>query len=381
MKAGRAVALAAVGSLASIAPAGAATLDFSGTIGARAGYGTNPFLVPGVTDGSILGGVTIAPQLIRSTAVSATVLSGQYDRDIYATRYDPSDSLTVDLRHRQQINAQLIGNAHVGFQSSVSSPIGSEFDPTVTDALTIGRRSRRLTGDAGFDWQPNARDSYTGAITATRATYAGRTASNYDQYGANLSFLRAINARTSVGARVNASRTNSRGASDSTAYQPSLSLQQVLSAAWTFRGSIGAIFQRTSEAGLSDSSISIGFQGSLCGRYPRYSVCLDASRQTAPSGIGGLRTDLQIGFQFDYTFSEASRLNASASYIDSKARSTVPAPDQRFIQAQLDYQHDLTQRLSVGIGERYQSRTFQGQSQARSISVNINARWRFGRLR
>jgi len=373
-------------------PAAAADILFGGTAQVRLGYADNPFLDPNSRGGSVQVGGTIAPQLTRTTALGQTVLSGTYDRQQYLTHYDFSDSIAADLRHSQRFSERLQGSFHAGYQNSLNAFLGGNLNRSIIDQtsanqspgdlLTTGQRTKTLTGDTTFNWIPTERDSLSFGGNVSRATYGGArnglTASNYTAYGANVSYMRAFGARTKVGLQFVASHTDSGLYGTSTSYQPNVVLQQQLSQVWSFNGSVGGIFQTTGFP-LRRSSHSLGFNASLCGIYPRHSVCFTGSRQTAASGIGGLRTDLRFGVQGSYQINQHSRITGGADISNSKSRDFAAIANQKFRQASLDYSHDVTQRISVGFGGRYQWRDYQISGKARALSGTINLSARFGR--
>lgn len=391
MRAGRFLAFAA---FVPLFPASAADVVFGGTAQVRLGYADNPFLQPNSPGGSAQIGGTIAPRLTRTTALGETVLSGSYDRQQYLSNYDYSDSIAADLRHAQRFNERVRGAFHVGYSNSLNPFIGGNlnqqnFDPNVidrsiVDQLTVGQRTRQVTGDADIDWTPTERDNFSVGGNATRSTYqrstSGLLASNYTSYGGNFSYLRAFGGRTKVGLSFAVNNTDSGIYGSSRSFQPNVVLQQQISQIWAFNGSVGGIFQKTG-APFRRSSHSLGFNASLCGTYPRHSMCFSGSRQTSASGIGGLRTDLRFAANVSYRIDQRSRISASADMSTSKTKDFVGLGNQKFRQASFDYSRDVTQRISVGFGGRYQWRDYQIQGKAHALAGTVNLSARFGRTK
>ena len=372
--------------LLSVAPAIGAPMDFGGTAEVRAGYGTNPFLVSGQNGGSGLVGFTLSPVLTRRAETSTTSLGVTYNRDQYFRRYDHADDFLVDLNRTQQLSTKLSATAHAGYSSSISAFISPTFDnivvdPTVIDQLALGQRRKRIEGDAGLSWQPTARDTFTLGVNAEKDSYGGRTAIDYYYYGANGSYSRAISSHTRIGVQLAASKVDQKGFRDSISYSPSFLLTQEINQHWTFNGSIGGIIDREHRTtGGTDTTTSLGFSGSLCGTYPRLNTCITASRQSAPSGIGGLRRQTQIGVTADYQLTEHSRLSGAASYGVSTEASPAIFPRQHFTLARIDYDRDLTRRISAGAGATYQSNTGGSLYGGHSVTVTAHLRAKFGRL-
>ena len=386
MRAARFLVLAAA---IPLSPAAAADLLFGGTAQVRLGYADNPFLDPNAPGGSAQVAGTLAPRLTRTTSLGQTVLSATYDRNQYLSHYSYSDSIAADLRQSERFNERLSGAFHAGYLNSKNPFIGSSLaqpvDPTTgaatpIDELTTGQRTQSYTADTNFSWIPTARDSMTIAGNYTRSTYdsSGRTlASNYSNYGGNASYMRTLGPRSKVGLQVVVNHSDSDAYGSSTSYQPNLVLQWAFTQFWAFNGSVGAIFQNATG---QKASHSLGFNGSLCGTYPRDTICFTASRQTAASGIGGLRTDLRFGTNFTYRLTEHSSITGTASYSNSKSKGgTVADQDQKFTQAGVDYSRVVSQRVSVGFGGRYQQRSSQLQGKAHALSGTINLTASFGR--
>jgi len=390
VRAGRFLAFAAV---VPLFPAAAADILFGGTAQIRLGYADNPFLAFDPPGGSGQVGGTIAPQLIRTTGLGKTTLSASYDRQQYFSHYDYSDSIAANLTHTQRFNERLDGTFHAGYLNSLNPFLGSNLnqpnlvDPSAgqspVDLLTVGQRTRQVNGDADFNWSPTERDFLSFGGNATRSTYNrsgnGLLASNYTSYGANVSYMRALGARTKLGLQFVANHTDSGLYGTSTSYQPNVVLQMQLNQVWSFNGSVGGIFQKTG-APFHSSSRSLGFNGSLCGTYPRHSICFTGSRQTAASGIGGLRTDLRFGINGSYRITEHSRISGTAESTSSKTKDFAAVGNQKFRQASFDYSRDVSRRISVGFGGRYQWRDYQIQGKAHALSGTVNLSARFGRI-
>jgi hypothetical protein len=365
-------------------PSAAATVTFGGVAQVRLGYVDNPFLERNAPGGTIQVGGTITPRLTRSTALGKTVLTGSYTREQYASHYDYSDAISADLEHSQQLSERLKGTLHAAYSNSLNPFIDSNVDPSQIDLLTVGQRSRRISGDGSLDWTPSAIESVSVSVNAAHSTYGqsrtGALATDYTSYGASGSYMRAFGARTKLGLQLVYSHSDSGFYGTSDSYQPNLIVQRALSQFWAFNGSVGGIFQKSGGL-VSSTSHSLGFNGSLCGTYPKYTLCFTGSRQTSASGIGGLRTELRFGTTFSYRIDQRSRLTFNGIYSDSKSggNGLTAVPAQTFAQGGLDYSRDLNQRISAGFGARYQWRDYRGLSKAHGMAATVNISARFGR--
>jgi len=432
------LALAFLASLLGLQPVRAAGLEWGATVQGRVGYGSNPFLDQRGNAGTGLVGATVAPVLRWREPTAVTELSGSYNRNQYFSRYGNADDYTIDLRRNQQVSAKLSVNAHVGYFSSISGgllspyydagpavtgPVGVDagtiggslntgagglgavggalgsgsvpsgfasgpviINPGTVDRLAVGARQRRLSGDAGFNWQPTARDNIHASVLAERDTFT-RFGGDYDYLSANAGYLRTLDARTSVGFDVTVGRVYSRAFPDSSSVQPSVTVQRRVGARWTLNAGVGAIIasQRGDGEIRRRTTVTPGFNASLCGEYPRASVCLSASRTAAPSGIGGLRRQTQFGVNGTFRLTERSRLIGAATYGISDSGNAVLINgvrygNQRFALARLDYQRDLSRRISAGVGGSYQARSGAGLSDVHALAITFNLTARLGRL-
>ena len=367
-----------------------AEVTWGATAEARLGYGTNPFL-SGAGDndaGSGLVGFTLAPHLDWAQPTGLTTLAASYNRDQYFSRYGSADDYGVDLRRRQRVTGRLTATADAGYFSSRSGLLSTYYNgvitsPNLVDALAVGTRQRRTHGDLGLDWRPNARDDLQLSAFAEHDSFARIPRGDYTYYGATIGDSHAIDARTRVGAQLTVSRTQSAGFPDGTSFQPAATVQRTLGAHWTFNGSLGAIIQRQRVNGRTRSDVTPGFSASFCHDGVHSHVCLTASRQTAPSGLGGLRRQTQFGVEGVYRLTEHSRLLASGAYGISDTAGTVLLDtisygDQRYAFARLGYQRDLSARLAAGLNGFYQRRTGRGLPEVHSVAVTVSLTARFG---
>lgn len=370
-----------------IAPVAAAPVYLAGTVDLRLGYGSNPYLAVSPPGGSGLVGANLSAILSHPTPTSDTTLTGRADVEQDFKHYGRSESYGGTLSRTQQFSTHLSGNAYVSYDSTVNpyrsgfgygvlpsaagstpaAPDATTPPPVVTppggpdlsnvDLLTVGQRTRTLTGGAGLNWQLSERDQFQVAGYASHSSYSSSQASSYTSYGGNASFVHALNGRTKIGAGVNVSRTISQGRPATTAYEPNVSLVQQLSAFWVFNGQVGVIFQDAG-ATVGGKSTSLGFSASLCGTYPRSTICVTGSRQAAPSGYGGQRIDTRAGLSLSYALSERSRVRLNATYDESSSQATSIVPTQRYYQIGGGYTRSVSRRISVGFSGSYQRRDY-----------------------
>ncbi|HWI86928.1 MAG TPA: hypothetical protein VNT42_11485 [Sphingomonas sp.] len=377
--------------LGALAPSATAKpVEFSAIVKGELGYGTNPFLRSGVTKGAALASGTVMPRLTYQTALATTTLSGSYTRDEYLNSFGHTESLTASLTRQDQLAQNLTSQLAASFTSTNRAIITDPTQTLIEDPLNIGRRTRHLNGSYQIQWQASGRDQFSFGGSASHLSYGGnRTtlpgrASGYDQYGANGSYYRTIDARTSVGAAVSVTSVHSRLYPNSRSIQPSITAKRQLSGIWTVDGHVGLVFQ-TIYGPFGESRTSLGFGLNLCGKYPLTSFCVTADRGSQPSGYGGLRTSTSIAANLTHSISEHDRASFNASYVksDSIGSATITGPsfrNSRAILANAEYDRDLTQRLSGGVGARYQWRDLTSVGTAHAISATVHVTAKLGRI-
>lgn len=380
------------------APAAAQSVQFNAVAQTEVGYATNPFLASGVTEGSIFASASIAPRLLYQTARSSTVLSGKYSREIYGNGFGYTDSGTASLLRTDQLTPHLGSSLTASFTTSNRATITDPEAIDDTDPLNVGRRTKTLAGSYELQWQATAHDqiSYGGNIShLSYGNLAGQqnaigVASDYTQYGVNASYNHIVDARTTVGAQVTLSTVRSQIYPDSRSIQAALTAKRQLTAIWTLDGHVGMVFSHI-EGPFARSSKSLSLGLDLCGTYPRMRLCLKVSRDTTPSGYGSLRTLSTIDATMSYDIDQHSHITANASYRSSSSGAFTPDPalgnvlprvPQRaktFMES-VDYDRDITRRISAGFGGQYEQRVLSNFPAGRSYTVSAHLRAKLGRM-
>lgn len=373
------------------APAMAQSVQFSAIADAEVGYGSNPFLAPGVTQGSIFSNVSIEPRLFYQTARSTTTLDGKYSRDTYLHDFGHSDTAQVGLVRTDQFTQFLTGTMTANFQTSNRDTIS---DPTqvISDPLDLGRRTRTLSAADQLQWQATARNQFSIGAQISHQSYGGGsqesglvgTPSSYTQYGSNASFNHILDARTSVGAQVTLTSVQSKIYPDSRTIQPALTVKRQFSAAWEADGYVGVTFSHV-DGPLPRSSTSLGLALNICGTYPRSHLCLHVNRGTAPSGYGPLRTTTSVNIELTQDITQHTRVTFNSQYLqDSSSTLSLAgqavARNTKAVIGSVEYDHDLTQRISAGFGGQYRSRSLSGYSNAHAYQGTIHVKAKLGRI-
>jgi len=377
----RARLIAATGLAILSGPALAADPVFSATAELNGGYDSNPYLDDFVDSGSATVGVVLSPRVEWREATSTTSVSGQASRTQYLNSDDHSQLYSVMLARDQRFSNQLSGNLALNFLDATTALL-SPIEQDQGDIIASGQRQRTYGADGGLSYALSERSSFSASGDIQRSTYPGASyLGDYTSYGGSFGYSHVLSARTTVGASVGVHWTESAIYPDSRVISPGVNITQALNEHWTFTGGVSAILQRSS-AGGSGSTTNLGFNASLCGTYPRTSICINASRDAAPSGYGGQRLRTQIGVTGSYQLSEHDRISGSGSYVrDQSGAFDLATPSLSYANARVDYSHDLTERISVGAAATYLRRDYVGAGgRASSIGGNAFIRARLGRL-
>jgi hypothetical protein len=374
-------ALVAVTAACFAVPAVAEPFVFSGVVQGGAGFATNPYFREGQDQSAPLVSISLTPTLTRKTPRGVTTIRGVYSREEYLSRYGKTENANASAFHSEQLTEQLGIDGRVAFATTNNALIGQDYDPTIVDPLTLGQRSRRVDGSTNLQWRPSARDSFSAGVNAGSTNYKENEgtllARDYDEVGGNVAYSRVLDARTSVGVQVVGTLVDSKAFPDTKSLQPAVTFQRQFNEIWNLSGNVGLIIQSIDG---SKTSTSLGFGASLCATYPRTNFCFEASRQSSSSGVGGLRNDLQFAVTVNHDLTERSRVQGYVSYKDSDSRQAVTAiTGAKVLQSRLDYYRDLTERLAVGVGGRYQRRSYSGRSGADSLAGTVNLTLKIGR--
>jgi hypothetical protein len=377
--------------MAAATPAAAQQIQFSGILQGDLGYGTNPFVRGGVTQGSGFASGSFKPSLVYQTARSTTTLDGSYSRDEYFRLFGHRDSALASLKRVDLLTEQLVSTLSASFTSTNSATIA---DPAAIDnePLNIGRRTYHSSGQYQLQWQASAKDQLVAGGEIDHTSYGSRTTSSipnlstspYTQYAVNGGYNHSVDARTTLGAQVTVSAVRSKFFPDSRTVQPSLTAKRQLNAIWEIDGHVGVVLQHISGQ-FAKSTTSISYGLNLCGDYPHTKLCISGQHQTAPSGYGALRTNTSASVNLSHDLTEHSRATVSASYYKSSADKSLVgqigvADNARAFLANGQYDRDLTQRLSAGFGATYQWRDSIISGSGHAVSASVHLRAKLGRL-
>jgi hypothetical protein len=365
--------------------ADAQAVTAGGTLTGRIGYGDNPNIGLNSPGNSGVVGGTLTGWVQDRTETSSTRLTGMADLTQNFHYYGRFENYLATLEHQQTLSERLSGSVRLRYQDSINLTSLSGLDTNTLDLLSVGQRTRTFAASGTLQWTPSARDNFYVSPDYTRSTYPGSLARNYTQYGVGGGYLRQVTAKMKVGVDLHAMAVRSTGFPHTGSYQASVRLTYDFSPIWKFDGNVGLIRQ----VGQLGGSVSTpGFSATICGTYPRYSICFNASRQSSSSGFGGLRTDNRAGVDASYKLSQRSNLNFSAIYDISKSPTVSLIPTQKFFEFSGGYSRTITDRLSAGFSGRYQYRDYGDivglvgvtDTSVTGYSVTLDVTYKFGRI-
>lgn len=357
-------------------PANAAPIDFSSDIEGHVGYALDPRLQTDRNASAGFGRIRIAPLLTQATSLSQTTLSADYQREQYTNSYGDTQSISAVLAHTQALTEHLHTTVSASYFNSDNVLLGNTVDPALLDGLSDSNKAWNAQANGSLTWQLSRRDSITaGGIYAHGESRSSILDRSYDEYGGNFTYLRALNARTSIGIRMNATRYNTTTV-DTTSLSPALVLQQALSPIWKLNADVGVIIQRNG-APFDKTSTGLGFHGSLCGTYPRTTVCVTVARDNSASAFSGARRQLSASATYTRKLTELSTLSLDATFLRDDASVVSFVRNSKILRADADYNRRLSERLSAGLQARggYRSSDF---SSARSLAGSVYVRWKIG---
>jgi hypothetical protein len=369
------------------APASAKPLDFSAILEGHAGYAINPRLDPDRTEGAGVGGLRFQPTLKQETSVSETTLGGDFEREEYTNSYGHTQSISATLDHSQSFSEHLHGDLNASYLRSNNILLGETIDPALLGDIANNEHVWHAQAAGTITWQMSGRDQISGGgLYAHEVADSFGFSRSYNQYGADFTYLHTLSARTKVGVRMNVSRFVTQLTGNSTSLSPAFVVQHAFSSIWKLDADVGVIIQRTG-APVRSTTTGVGFHANLCGTYPRSSLCVTVGRDTSATAFNGVRRQITASAQYSYRLSERSTLSAQVSYLhDGSGQPAVlsgPAAAFGFglssdvLRADIDYNRQLSERLSIGVDGRAGYRKTDPGS-GHSISGTGYVRYRIG---
>lgn len=399
------LSLAAVGTAVPWSGAiGQITTIPSATATVGGNYSTNPFLT-GEGDGAGSTQLDVRTSLQLIDGVNDAVISANYNRSDYFSRYGSNDGYGATVSANKRLNpraglqlgvsydSQILGNLN-GFNLPALSPgltpatgtdTGGVVSPVVTapvivapvlggvngDVGLIGLRQRRsqISAQLSGSYALTSLSSVNLGVTGSKSLYpdSGAQLSNFKSYGLNFGYNRTVSEISSVGFQVSASKIDYDQGLSSQIYTPRLTYSRTLSELWSANASVGAGIARGDRR---STSVSLSVEGSVCRQGERGSGCLTASRVPNATGLGGVSVVTAIGLSYSRQLSEAMSMGASASYNRTGNGLIVTETglqdggSQQFLSSDVSLQRRISRRLSAvgSVGYRNVNGTFSNGS-------------------
>jgi hypothetical protein len=405
-----AVTLAALG--VPFSAAAQSQVDSSVYVSANGGYSSNPFLSEGDDEGLLIGQVDVRPTLEWRNELDVIRLESFFTHAQYSEDVGSTDAAGTTLTASSRIDAQTTLRAVIAFDSSVlgvgdavlargsgslqtpsipSDPTAGEppvTQPAVPETIEtpdgdidlIGSRQRRnsLSLAVSAEIRPDARSSWTIGANASGADYPGgnQAAAGYRTAGLSTNYRRDLSELTSLGARAEAYVADYKGGPTSKVYTLQAYTTRRLSQFWSLDAGAGA-----SVIDGGDTVTLFSGQASLCNRQPLAVFCIVASREPAISGLSGVRTQTNIGANYQVLLDANSSLSGAASYAWTGADVQSSLGERRFLTLSTTYRRDVGRRFSImaAVDSRYLQ--ISGSQSRRDVALRLGGAFRFGMTR
>jgi hypothetical protein len=359
-------------------------------VGVGGGYSANPFNEVGDDTGAAYGVVTVSPQVVYRTARDTVTLDGTVDLRAYESRYSVVDAYRAALSWNSRWSSRLsstvsarYNNAVLGGLTAFTDPDGGVILPPIGEDIGLyGVRVRRenYSGSAGINYALSARDSLSlgGTAQAVRYGDGARSGLDHDSFGGNVGYQRQISEFVKVGVAgaVDAVSYTNDLYPDTNTYSAFATFDARLSSLLTLSGKLGVSVLETKADGV-DTRQNLAGSLNLCREGELSTLCIDASRDYAPSGLGGTRTQTSVGATYSSRLSEYSNVSLSTDYVkvDNEGLSGI---GDSYLQSNASYSHRLTERLSLKVGAFH--REIFGDSTGRSgdYGGELSLTYRFG---
>jgi hypothetical protein len=293
--------------------AAAQASDYVIDLRAGAGIASNPFLLP---EGKAAGFLNfeLLPEWRLSTERAITVLRGRLGADAYpgGTGYEPQLGLSAILQRNERLTERLSYEASLELESSRGNGIGLAsispgadpvaggdievpFGTTVIPDpdLLVGNDEQRhsVRAAAAVRYRMSEIDNIEAGGGFIRSVYPGSTIFNdFNSIELRAVYDRAVNERTSAGARLSTQSINMKGSMGSFhVVNPQLTGRYRLSEIWTIEGAAGLLFV-SYEQGIAPTGSTATASGELrlCRRSPTASFCASMLRDATSSGSSGV---------------------------------------------------------------------------------------------
>jgi hypothetical protein len=371
---------------------------------AGAGYGTNPNLRFGDDTGSGFGRVSAHAVHTRVSARTTTVLSAFGQETFYTNNYSSGLSLDLNARHSARVSEklQIFGDADFAYDKggqldtrilgipNVPIAPGSVQPPELLipggDFLSVTGRQYRASADFGGQLSLSTRDFLTASSGIAHSVFkGGGFDTHYTSIPLSIGYDRQLSPRTTVGARLSATRTDYDGPDSVWVATPQATFQTALSERLSFTGALGVSYASIDNGIDTRHSTGVAADASLCSHGNRDQFCARASISQEAATTAGPTRSITAGLDYsrqldaDQTirFSlDANRYSSQRSFIIGQTFSHAT-----YVRAAADYTRRLGDRWFGGVSVASRKLAQRGPDPKSDVSGSLFIRYRLGDIR
>jgi len=368
----RAVSLAAATTALLASGSAFADARVGATVGVRGGYSTNPYSATVNDTGAATVTGSFSPRIVLASPTGSTQIDGDITHSEFSQRYSGATNYSVGISSTQQFTPTVSLQGGAGYSSQFRNalfanlnpnipPVGPD-DPIIVDptaGATLGRRIESLNGNLGLTYMLSPRDTLSLYAQGSQVDFGELTSgvNSYDTIAGGFSYMRTLNARTSLGLGVNLSRSNYHNETigDGRQLSPSVIFDTRLSPRLALHLSVGATFSDT-DIDLTGGSVkrtSFSGSASLCNQGDRSNLCVEASRSVAPTALSGISTVTSLGANYRYTLSARDSFTLRAGYSSSQRIYGIFTDKYDYGTAAASYSRKFNERLSGTVSISY----------------------------
>jgi len=384
-------------------PLGSGSGGFFGTkqslaVTASAGYDRNPFLAPG-GQGANVASVRIqaAPSISREGERNAFRLSGRLEHIEYLGTYSSLQNYGADFTATRKASErlQLVGGlvfSSDNLATNLSNPyFNSDLAPEVpvppvgNDITVLGQQRRRTSygANAGFTYLLSYRDELRWAINARADRFGSNGLTDSDFVSQQLRYSRQVGEGLAIGAAVDASLVNysDPALGDAKTVSPQFLTTVSLSPRLEVTGSLGVAITRAKFGVLEETTRALAGNLSLCRQGERSNFCLNGSRQTLPSALGGARVQTTGGLSYSYRLSERDSLRVNGSYSTASEPLATAGDNLESWNGSVRFERQLTERLQFFASGGYLKTSGNIQGNASNYQALVGVTFNLGNSR
>jgi hypothetical protein len=366
------------------------------------GYSSNPFLQIGDSQSSVYGRVSArgvhawGGERSRSSIAAFVEGTGYFNgygiESIFAVNGDTLQQVSekVSLTGSFAVNGDLSGQLSNRFLyvppvPQVPNPNLPPPPVTVTDpdVFSFAGRQYRIYGQAGASIQMSERGNLSLSAGAQRTIYKDDLLNDFTDVFAYGSYNHTLSEWTTVGFRLNATRTSYAASSaNSTIINPAVTARFLLSESWDASAAVGVSFTNIEgPLGDSESATNLSFDGSICRSLETDRFCGTISRYANSSSRASVATTTSVGVDWYKQLDENSTLQLSTSIVryDTQVATLTDFRSHHFRLA-ASYSRSIGQRLSVGADVGARALRQDGPDADPDIGGSLFLRYRLGDL-